>query len=243
MDFQEFSQQNQPQKSTSEIISHAFETYKGVFLYAIVAMVLYFVASMLIQPISGFDSRAFSEEITSADGDFTSIDIWSIPGMKLYYGLSGLLGLVLAPLYVGVIYVANKYNFKQPVNFSDLFIGYKQNFLNIVIYSLISSIIFTVAFMMCLLPGLLVMPFLMLGYPILLFENASFADALSKSFNIAKENYGTFLGVSLLSLLISISGILLCGIGIIATMPFFLVAMYSIYCAFLGRPRQIEFKN
>ena len=87
------------------------------------------------------------------------------------------------------------------------------------------------------------MPFLMLGYPILLFENASFADALSKSFNIAKENYGTFLGVSLLSLLISISGILLCGIGIIATMPFFLVAMYSIYCAFLGRPRQIEFKN
>jgi hypothetical protein len=41
MDFQEFSQQNQPQKSTSEIISHAFETYKGVFLYAILAMVLY----------------------------------------------------------------------------------------------------------------------------------------------------------------------------------------------------------
>jgi uncharacterized membrane protein len=146
--------------------------------------------------------------------------------------VSQTLGLVLAPLYVGVIYVANKYNFKQPVNFSDLFIGYKQNFLNIVIYSLISSIIFTVTFMMCLLPGLLVMPFLMLGYPILLFENASFADALSKSFKIAKENYGTFLGVSLLSLLISISGILLCGIGIIATMPFFLVAMYSIYCAF-----------
>ena len=52
MDFQEFSQQNQPQKSTSEIISHAFETYKGVFLYAILAMVLYFVASMLIQPVS-----------------------------------------------------------------------------------------------------------------------------------------------------------------------------------------------
>jgi hypothetical protein len=33
----------------------------------------------------------------------------------------------------------------------------------------------------------------LLGYPILLFENASATDALSKSFNIAKENYGTFL--------------------------------------------------
>ena len=243
MDFQEFSQQNQPQKSTSEIISHAFENYKGTFLYAILAMALYFIASMLVQAVSGFDSQTFSEEIRSADGDFTSIDIWSIPGMKVYYGLSGLLGLVLAPLYVGVIYIANKYNFKEKINFSDLFIGYKQNFLNIVIYSLISSIIFMIAFVLCVLPVFFVMPLLLLGYPILLFENASFGEALSKSFNIAKENYGTFLGVSVLSLLISLSGVLLCGIGIIATAPFFLVAMYSAYCAFLGRPRQIDFNS
>ena len=122
---------------------------------AVLLFALTCVASML--PVSYTHLDVYKRQ------DFTSIDIWSIPGMKLYYGLSGLLGLVLAPLYVGVIYVANKYNFKQPVNFSDLFIGYKQNFLNIVIYSLISSIIFTVTFMMCLLPGLLVMPFLMLG--------------------------------------------------------------------------------
>ena len=241
--FQEFSQQKAPERSSGEIISHAFEMYKGIFLYALLAMVLYFVVSLLVQPVSGFDSREFSEVISSSDGDFSSVNVWSVPGLKLYYGLSGLLSLVLAPLYVGLIYMANKYNFNQPLQVSDLFIGYKQNFLNIVLYSLVSSVLMGIAFMMCVIPGFLVLPFFLLGYPILLFENASFGEALGKSFKIAKENYGVLLGASVLGLLISLAGVVLCGIGIIATALFYFAVMYSAYCAFCGAPRQIEFKN
>ena len=73
----------------------------------------------------------------------------------------------------------------------------------------------------------------------LLFENASGTEALGKSFNIAKENYATFLGTTLLGLLISFAGIVLCGIGIIVTAPFIMIVMYSAYCAFLGKPRQL----
>ncbi|MCB4236079.1 hypothetical protein LDL59_16265 [Kaistella anthropi] len=105
----------------------------------------------MVQPVSGFDSREFSEVISSSDGDFSSVNVWSVPGLKLYYGLSGLLSLVLAPLYVGLIYMANKYNFNQPLQVSDLFIGYKQNFLNIVLYSLVSSVLMGIAFMMCVI--------------------------------------------------------------------------------------------
>lgn len=72
----------------------------------------------------------------------------------------------------------------------------------------------------------------MLGYPILLFENASATEALGKSFNVAKENYGTFLGVTLLGFIISVAGVILCGIGIILTAPFIMIVMYSLYCAF-----------
>lgn len=241
--FQKFSQQKNPERSSGEIISHAFEMYKGIFLYALLAMVLYFVVSFIVQPISGFDSREFSEVISSSDGDFSSVNVWSVPGLKLYYGLSGLLSLVLAPLYVGLIYMANKYNFNQPLQVSDLFIGYKQNFLNIVLYSLVSSVLMGIAFMMCVIPGFLVLPFFLLGYPILLFENASFGEALGKSFKIAKENYGVLLGASVLGLLISLAGVVLCGIGIIATALFYFAVMYSAYCAFCGTPRQIEYKN
>ena len=237
--FDEFDQPNLPQKTSGDIISHAFETYKGVIGYAILAMVIYVVASILIQSLSGFNSRAFSEEILNSSGGFSGLNIWAIPGMTTYYGLSGLLGILAAPLYVGIIYMANKSELKQTLEISDLFIGYRQNFVNILIYGLISNIILGIAFTMCLLPGFFVLPFLMLGYPVLLFENASFSEALSKSFNIAKENYGVFLGASFLGLLISFAGIILCGIGIIATAPFMLVVMYATYCAFCGRPRAL----
>ncbi|KMQ71803.1 hypothetical protein [Chryseobacterium koreense] len=241
--FQEFDQPSAPQKSTGAIISHALETYKGVFLYALLAMVIYIVASMLIQAISGFDSKMMMEEIRDSSGDYSSLRIWEIPGMRVYYGLSGLVGVLMAPLYVGLIYVANKYDFKEQIQISDLFIGYRQNLVNILIYSIISSIILAISFALCVLPGFFVMPLLLLGYPILLFENASFGDAISKSFQIAKENYGVMLGTSVLGLLISLSGILLCFVGILLTFMFFLVVMYSAYTAFLGRPKQVEFKS
>lgn len=235
--FQEFDQPSGPEKSAGAIISHAFEVYKGVFLYAIAALLISFAVSLVVQPISGFNQADMMEEMKSSGGGIP--DLWAIPGFAFYGGLSSLVSLLMAPLYVGVIYIANKYNLQEKISFGDLFIGYKQNFLNILIYALISSIILGISFAMFVLPGFFVMPFLLLGYPILLFENASFSQALSKSFSIAKENYGTFLGASILGLLISIVGVFLCGFGLIFTLPFFLVVMYSTYCAFCGRPRAI----
>ncbi len=158
-------------------------------------------------------------------------------------GASSLFGLLLAPLYVGLIYMVNKYNTKNPVEFSDLFIGYRQNFVNILIYSFLSGLISTVAAALCFFPVIFVYPFLLIGYPILLFENASATEALSKSFNIAKENYGVFLLTGFLGALISLAGVILCGIGIILTAPFMMVVMYSTYCAFLGKPRQIMYNK
>lgn len=237
--FQEFDQPPVPEKTGGAIISHAFEMYKGVFIYALAVMIIYGFASMLVQPISGFDSQIFAEDISSGADNLSMMNMWAMPGMGLYTGLSGLLGILLAPLFVGLIYMANKYNTAQKLNFSDLFIAYRQNTLNIMIYSLISSIILGFSFVLCFLPLFFVFPFFLLGYPILLFENASFSEALSKSFSIAKENYMTFLVAGVLGALISMAGIFLCFIGLIATLPFYLVVMYSTYCAYLGRPREL----
>lgn len=240
-EFNEFDQQGSvPNKETGSIISHAFEMYKGVFGYAIVAMIVYIVGGMIIQSITGFNSAAIVEEMQSS-GDYGSFRYWETPGFSMYMTFSSIFLLLLTPLYVGLIYMVNKFNTKNPIEFSDLFIGYRQNFVNILIYSFLSGLISSVALTLCFLPFIFIYPFLLLGYPILLFENSSAIDALSKSFNIAKENYGTFLGVSFLGLLISMAGIILCGIGIILTAPFIMVVMYSAYCAFIGKPRQIMY--
>lgn len=242
-EFNEFDQQGSvPNRETGSIISHAFEMYKGIFGYAIVAMIIYIIGGMIIQSVTGFNSAAIMEEMRSS-GDYGNFRYWETPGFSTYMTFSSLFLLLLTPLYVGLIYMVNKFNTKSPIEFSDLFIGYRQNFVNILIYSFISGIISSVALGLCFIPFIFVYPFLLLGYPVLLFENASAIDALSKSFNIAKENYGTFLGVSFLGMLISVAGIVLCGIGLILTAPFIMIVMYSAYCAFVGKPRQIMYNK
>lgn len=242
-EFNEFDQQGSvPNRETGSIISHAFEMYKGIFGYAIVAMIIYIIGGMIIQSVTGFNSAAIMEEMRSS-GDYGNFRYWETPGFSTYMTFSSLFLLLLTPLYVGLIYMVNKFNTKNPIEFSDLFIGYRQNFVNILIYSFISGIISSVALGLCFIPFIFVYPFLLLGYPVLLFENASAIDALSKSFNIAKENYGTFLGVSFLGMLISVAGIVLCGIGLILTAPFIMIVMYSAYCAFIGKPRQIMYNK
>ncbi|MBP2617164.1 beta-carotene 15,15'-monooxygenase [Chryseobacterium jejuense] len=238
-EFNEFDQQGSvPNKETGSIISHAFEMYKGVFGYAIVAMIIYIVGGFIIQSVTGFNSAAIMEEMQTS-GDYGNFRYWETPGFSMYMTFSSLFLLLLTPLYVGLIYMVNKFNTKNPIEFSDLFIGYRQNFVNILIYSFLSGIISSVALTLCFIPFFFIYPFLLLGYPILLFENSSAIDALSKSFNMAKENYGTFLGVSFLGLLVSMAGVILCGIGLILTAPFIMIVMYSAYCAFIGKPRQI----
>lgn len=238
--FNEFDSQGKvPSKTAGDIISHAFDTYKGVVLYAIIAMVLYMIASFLIQVITGFNTQGLYEEMMANPG--AQINYFAIPGIKTYYAVSSVFGLLLSPLFLGLIYISDKANKKEPVQFSDLFYGYKNNFVNILIYSLITGIILTIGFTLCVLPGLLLLPLFFIGYPILIFENATAMEALTKSFNIAKENYGTFVGIAFLSFLISLAGIILCGIGLLATAPFYLTAAYSTYIAFAGLPKQITY--
>ncbi len=229
-----------PQKETGSIISHSFEIFKRIFGYSFLALLVYFIASMVIRPISGFNDEALMELIQNSNGNITVTDILAVEGLQFYYILSFVFGLLAMPLFLGITYLSYKANHRLPMSFGDLFIGYKRNFVNIIIYNFISSIILSIAFSLCVLPGFFVAPLLFLGYPILLFENASFSEALSKSFNIAKENYGVMLGTSILGILISFAGVFLCGVGILFTALFFYIVMYSTYVAFVGEPKSIS---
>ncbi len=237
--FTEFDNAPVPNKEAGNIISHAFEIFKNTFLYCLLAVVIYFLLSYLIQFLTGFNTTLLMEDIRQRGGGFSYSELLATPGFAAYSGVSFFVGLLLAPIFVGLIYIANKSNFKETITVTDLFFAYKQNFLNIFIYALITQIVLTIAFLMCFLPGILVLPFFFLGYPILIFENVGAIDALKKSFSIAQENYGTLLLTAFLAGLISIAGIVLCCVGVYLTIPFFYIAMYSAYCAYQGAPRQL----
>ncbi len=239
--FSEFETQgNLPEKSTGSIISYAFEVYKGSFLYVLLVVGVMIASGIIINSFAGGSGYEDMVEQMQSGGAAPSYkEMMSMPGMQLQYGLSGIVNILLSPLFIGLLYIFNKQSSGENTSVSDLFIGYRQNTVNIILYSLISGILLGISVLLCVLPFFFVLPFFMLGAPFLLFENASFSEAFSKSFNVAKENYGPFLGASLLGILISFAGIVLCGIGILVTMYFYFAVMYALYVAYFGKPRAL----
>jgi len=236
-DFEEFeSTAKIPEKNTNSIIGHAFDTYKGIIWIAVVAIILLVIVSSIISTFFG-GSYVAMQQITDTSDLMNSYRSILSPS----YVLIQLLSIVItAPLWVGFIYLSHQKNSGKEVSFGDLFIGYKQNTLNIIIYAIITGIIQSIALGLCLLPAIFIMPLFLIGYPILLFENAGAIDAIKKSFQIAKENYWTFVGAGVLGALISIAGVIACGIGVLFTLAFIYAVMYSAYVAFVGLPKQVQ---
>ena len=229
-DYQSINEKfNHPQPTFDSILSKTFSLYQGVIGFAIGAGLLYVLLQLILEVAFGIDDSQY-ENIRNAS------DILKIEGLGIYSSMSTVINLLLSPLYVGFIYVMNKFHNHQIIEFSDLFIGYRQNLLQIILYSFLIYIILGIAFTLCFLPGLFVFPLLFLGYPILLFENATAIDAIKKSYNIAINNYGTFFAVSIISCLLSFLGFFACCIGIIITMFFMCGTSYTTYVAFLGKP-------
>lgn len=228
-----------PERNFGSVLSHSFEIYKGIFLYALLAMVLYIIASFAIQFLFGIDSQSLVEEMGENPESMTIERLLEIEGVGMYYGFSGLMGILIAPLFASLIFMADKYQRGLPLSTNDLFYAYRNNALNILIYSLLSGIIISIAFALCFFPGILIAPLFMLGYPLLVLKNANAVEAIKHSFTIAKDNYGSFIAITVVAFLISMAGLLFCLIGIIASFPFIYAAMYSSYLAFTKDSRTV----
>ena len=248
--FNEFDTQGTaPQRNFSDIISHAFNNFVKIIgwsiLVTLILIIVTMVASSLLGPLVGYNALEAQAEMEDLmkDGGFTDgtgmFRIFDVPGYKESMALSYLLGLLLYPIYAGYVYAMHKANTGQSVVFGDFFIGFRQNTLQYMIFGLIMGLAMMIGLMLCVIPMFFIIPFFFLGIPYILFENATALEAIKKSFATASSNYGTILGVSFISLIITVAGVIFCGIGILATAPFFYAAMYSVYCAFNGVPKQI----
>ena len=241
--FNELSRVANPEKETGSVLSHAFENYKKVILFAILLFVGVAVASsfisFLLELILGIESRdpELMQEVIK-NRDFSLLI--NSPGFITNTSSSYVIGLLFYPLYAGFLYIIHKANNNLEFNFSDLLIGYKQNTLNIILYGLLSGVLIGIGFVLCVIPGIFIFALTFIGLPIVFFENKGPIEALEKAFEISKQHVWTVVGISVLSVLLSISGVFLCFVGIIFTAMFSYSAMYSAYCAFCGTPYEVK---
>lgn len=247
--FNEFDQslQNQPNKDFGSILDHAWSNYKKVFGYALLFSLVYFIVIALLssplQNIAGFDTDVFVkffENNRGLDPNLMMEKIYDFPGLMVFgYYIQGLQWL-LYPLNIGFIYIIHKANIGQKASFADLFAGYKRNLLNILVYGVISSFLVSFGLNFYFIPGVLLAAIFMTGAPVVFFEEKSFIEGFKRSFEVAKNNLGLFIGLVLVGGVIAYSGFILCCIGIVATLPFYDAVIYSSYCAFSGVPQEKE---
>lgn len=249
--FSEFERPIGPEKNSSSIISHAWKNFKGVFLYGIVYLLFAFLISYIISllfPGMSLSPGTMKEIIESyKSGNVEEIqDIISTSHEfnMTTQGISTLASFVgsalLYPLTAGLVYINHKHNSGKEISFMDLLIGYKQNTLHLILYGLIISFLAGIGTLFCILPGIYFYLVGFVGLPIVFFGNKTTSEGLRESFKYTKENFGLALTVGFIGLLISISGILLCGMGILFTFPFIYSASYSLYCAIFGTPYEIN---
>lgn len=249
--FSEFERPLAPQKESGSIISHAWENYKNIIGYAILFVVITFVISYLISmlfPSATLGVTFYKELIESAQsGNSEDLKDMILEQQNSGFGstafamLSSMVSsMILYPLSAGIIYMTHKSNTKQNIEFSDLFIGYRQNTGNLILYGIVISILATVGTFFCLLPGIYMYIVGLVGLPIVFFGNKNVSDGLSLSFKTTNDNFGLVLVVAILGGLISISGYLLCCIGAIVTLPFIHTVSYSLYCALFGTPYEVN---
>lgn len=249
--FNEFDRPIGPEKETGSIISHAFENYKNIIGYAILFVIISFLISTgisLLFPGVNIGLDMYKEIIEAAkSGDSEGIKDIVTEYQDLGFGarsftiLASVIGsVILYPLHAGLVYMTHKSNTNQNIELSDMFIGYKQNTLNLMLYGLVISILATIGTFLCFIPGIYIYIVGFAGLPIVFFGNKNVSEGLSLSFNTTNNNFGLVLGVAVLAFLISISGYLLCLIGAIVTLPFIYSASYSLYCALFGTPYEIK---
>lgn len=128
----------------------------------------------------------------------------------------------------GMMHAARKARSGQPVVISDIFQGFER-FGPVLGANLIGNLAASVGFMFCILPGYIIGSQFMYLVPLVAFKGLSIGEGITLSRQKAKNRAMNHFVFFLLISLISLSGIILCGVGILVTAPVFPLAIAIAY--------------
>lgn len=235
------------------LLSRTFNIYKKSFFQLSLVMLLYtfalvFTWFLMFEFIYGVE---FVELIEMAQDD-PSIVNGVMANIDLSRGLiySAVLAVataIVSPIFAGVNKLAYQIHNDRPFSIGDLFAYYKQPyFSNIFVFSLILAFVvqFLGVVLMQVIPQLAsiasiwIQIFLNVSLifviPLIVFGDMKWVEAMKASFKISFKNWFFLLFVLGIGLILSYLGILLCGVGIIFTYPFFYVLIFVIYDDVIG---------
>lgn len=148
---------------------------------------------------------------------------------------SFIFSIISGPLYAGFTIVAFKLIKRQATQFGDFFRGLSGNyFLQLLLANLLVGIFVAIGTLLLLLPGIYLAVAYMLTVPLIVERKLGFWDAMEASRKIVTKRWFSFFGFGLLLLLMNIVGALLCGLGLLVTVPVTYSAIVAAYENIVG---------
>lgn len=80
---------------------------------------------------------------------------------------------------------------------------FKKLFFKYIIATIAYSIMWSIGFVLCIIPGIYLLPIVLLTYPILVFENLGIGDLYNRSSALIRENWWKTFGTLLLAMLVT----------------------------------------
>jgi uncharacterized membrane protein len=167
--------------------------------------------------------------ISFAGGDSEGGFLAFLISFALFAVLAFLLALIVQ---AGIIRVGLDITYGRAVEVKRIFSADQLG--QIVIASLIVSVMTGIGLVLCYVPGLVVIFFTQFTFPFLIDKQLPAVEAIKRSASLVNQNLGTLIGFYLASVIAYFVGALLCGIGILVAAPVVLIATVYTYRTLQG---------
>lgn len=142
--------------------------------------------------------------------------------------LSGVGNIIQPVLLAGAFIVANEIIQGRTPDFSKFFQGFN-HFLQLILFSIVSSIFIVVGFILLIVPGMYLAISYQFASMIIVFLGYDFWPAMEFSRKIITKQWWSFFGFMIVLALINVAGLIALGVGILFTAP---ATTCMIFCAF-----------
>jgi hypothetical protein len=194
-------------------------------------------------------TRGYSLEIGSCisrgwDLVLNKNNFWLTVGVNLVISLIlGVSGaayvaiIVAGPLMGGLYWFFLKLVRGQQADFEDAFAGFTLAFVQLMLASLVSTVLSGVGFIFCILPGIYLAVAWLFTFPLIIDKQLGFWEAMEVSRKVVTRHWWTIFGLLIVNFFLNLAGALVCCIGALVTMPITHAAvMYAYEDIFGTRP-------
>jgi hypothetical protein len=124
----------------------------------------------------------------------------------------------------------------QKAEFSDAFRGFNQSFLQLFLAGVVTSLLTSVGWMLCIVPGIYLTVAWILAEPLVIDKNLEFWPAMELSRKVITAHWWQFFGLGLLCLLVLLLGFVACCVGVFVATPVVIGALAYAYEDVFGSP-------